>query len=138
MSTATQPATTLEQRVVEMVSHTNQVIKQASAVMTQAEKQAAAVAAAIPKCIKALVDNERINAADAEKFASALKDPVNAIELLRKLAGHRNASENTLGTPVEGDGQKTAAAKPTGRAESPLRESDKKLFQGLGLRVPTS
>lgn len=140
MATA-QPTLTTEQKIVEMVTQTNHVVKTAAAVVTEAEKTAEAVKARIPACVKALVDNERIDAADAEKFAAALRDPVKAIELLCKVAGHRNTGEaQRLGTPVDGNGaqQKTASEHNPSRRGDSLRESDRRLFTGLGLAVPQS
>jgi hypothetical protein len=47
------------------------------------------------------VDNERIEAHQKEALAAALQDPVRAMELVIKLASHKNAAEmSRLGTPV--------------------------------------
>lgn len=135
---ATAQPLTIEQKIVEMVTQTNEVVKTAAAVVTAADKTAKAVETAIPACIKALVDNERIDAADATKFAAALRDPVKALDLLCKVAGHRNAGEARLGTPVEGDGSQKTANETPGRRGETLRDSDRRLFAGLGLAVPRS
>jgi len=134
----TAPPTTQE-KVVDLIQRTSEVVKIASATITDQEKTAAAVGKLIPGVVKALVDNERIDASQAEKVAKALVDPINALKLLEKLAAHRNASElQHLGTAVT----KTAAAagdrsNRVGERTSQLRPSDALLFSGLGLQVPT-
>lgn len=136
--TAVNPLTTQE-KVVDLIQQTSEVVKLAAATINDQEKTAAAVSQLIPGVVKALVDNERIDASQAEKVSQALANPVNALKLLEKLAAHRNASESQhLGTSVA----KTASAAGdrsnfVGERTSQLRPSDALLFSGLGLQVPT-
>jgi hypothetical protein len=129
-------APSVEQKVVDLIGYTNQVVKQAAAADTAREKQAADCAALIPACVDALIKHERIDASEREKVAAALRSPTTAIQLLTKLAGHRNTAEQRLGTP-HGE-TKTAAAAPSTSRESPtMRAATAKLFTDLGLPAPT-
>jgi hypothetical protein len=103
------------------------------------------LAALIPAAVAACVENERIEAHQKEALENALRDPVRAMELVVKLAGHRNAVEmSRLGTPV--GQQKVASYDPAnsltsgyvGARDGRLRASDIKLFTGLGLNPPTT
>ena len=94
---------------------------------------------------KAGVENERIEAHQKEALAAALQDPVRAMELVIKLAAHKNAAEMArLGTPVSS--VKTAGYDPSnsltsgyvGARDGRLKASDGKLFTGLGLNPPTN
>jgi len=68
----------------------------------------AAVAAAIPETVSALVKHERIFDHQSEKVASAVVNPVAALNLLRDVACHRNAVEIApMGTSV---GQEKSAS----------------------------
>lgn len=137
---STQSTLSTQEKVVELIQNTSEVVKTAAAVVSEQEKTAAAVSQLIPGVVKALVDNERIDAVQAEKVAKALTNPVNALKLLEKLAAHRNAGEQRLGTSVVKTAGTASAAERThyvGERTSQLRPSDALLFQGLGLQVPT-
>lgn len=125
---------TMPEKIVSMVTHTNAVVKEANAIVRQQEKTAAAVDAAIPACVKALIDNDRIDPREADKFAAALRDPVQAIQLMTKMAATRNAVEARLGVAVEGDGQKRAGAVAQ---KKPPRPEDVALWTALGLPAPS-
>ena len=87
--------------------------------------------------------------AEREKLAAMLRDPAKVLELMLKVAGHRNADEmSKLGTP---SGQvKTASngrpvSDPASSLTNPhvgarttmLKQSSVSLFRGLGLAIPT-
>ena len=128
---------TIENKIVDMVGYTNQALKIAGANEEAREKQAAACAKLIPNCVAALVKHERIDASEAEKCAQLLQDPVKTLELLTKLAEHRNTAEQQqLGTGIGGEkkADHTAAGAQVGRGR--LSEADRKLRTGLGLVPP--
>lgn len=137
MSTAKPQALTVAQRTIDYVQCTNAALEKAAAVVQAKEATDAKVASLIPNAVQACLANERVAEASREKLANALKDHASCVELITKLAAHRNASELSVGRPVSGDGSvKVASDNTPGRREVGLRESDRKLFAGLGLAVP--
>ncbi len=107
------------------------------------EKRAAEVkvAALIPAAIEALIANERIDPADREKAAAALKDPARVLEILIKTADVNNTIRpRTLGTAT--GSEKKAGANTAydslngpyvGLRTSQEKESDRAFMRGLGL-----
>lgn len=72
----------------------------------EAEKRAADL---IPAAVDALIKHERIDPADREKAAAALKDPARVLEILVKTADAANTIRpKAMGGPA--GGEKTAAA----------------------------
>jgi hypothetical protein len=113
--------------------------------MKTQEAQAEKLAALIPAAVKACVEHERVESHQKEALEAALHDPVRTMELVVKLASHKNAAEMArLGTPV--GQQKTAGYDPStsltsgyvGARDGRLKASDVKLFTGLGLNPPTA
>jgi len=107
-----------------------------------AEKRAAdqKVASLIPAALEALIANERIDPADREKAAAALKDPARVLEILIKTADVNNTIRpRTLGTAVQekkagaGSGVSSLDSPYVGRRTSEVRESDKVFLAGLGI-----
>lgn len=103
------------------------------------EKRAAdvKVAALIPSVVDALIANERIDPADREKAAEALKDPARALEILIKTADVNNTIRpRQLGSAVT---EKKASTYDSlndpyvGRRTSEERESDRAYLRGLGI-----
>jgi hypothetical protein len=136
---------TLVQKVIDYIGYSDAALTKAAAALEEKTAQQDKIAAAIPAAVKACVDNERIEPHQKEALEHALRDPVKAIELVTKLAAHRNAAEmSRLGTPV--GQQKTAGYDPTtsltsgyvGARDGRLKASDVKLFTGLGLNPPTT
>lgn len=137
--------TTLVQKVVDYIGFSDAALTKAAAVIKTQEEQAEKLAALIPAAVKACVEHERIEAHQKEALENALRDPVRTMELVVKLAGHKNAAEMArLGTPV---GQEKAASHDpatsltsgyVGARDGRLRASDVKLFTGLGLNPPTT
>lgn len=143
MSTAPAVTAPAAAEMVEYIGYTSAALSKAAAAQEAHESQETKLAALIPGAVKALLDHERITPDQAEKAAEALKDPVKALQLLTKVAAHRNVAERSLGTGVNGDGQtKNANARGPyvgycGERTSRTRQSDLNLFERLGLQPPT-
>lgn len=136
---------TLVQKVIDYIGYSDAALTKAAAAIKTHEEQAEKIAALIPAAIKACVEHERIEPHQKEALETALHDPVRTMELVVKLAGHKNAAEMArLGTPV--GQQKTASYDPAnsltsgyvGARDGRLKASDIKLFTGLGLNPPTT
>ena len=135
----------LVQKVIDYIGFSDAAMTKAASVLTAQEAAQEKVARLIPEAVKACVENERIEAHQKEALAAALQDPVRAMELVIKLAAHKNAAEMArLGTPVSS--VKTAGYDPSnsltsgyvGARDGRLKASDVKLFTGLGLNPPTN
>ena len=136
---------TLVQKVIDYIGFSDAALTKAAAAIKTQEEQAEKLAALIPAAVAACVEHERIEAHQKEALEKALHDPVRTMELVVKLAGHKNAAEMArLGTPV--GQQKTASYDPAnsltsgyvGARDGRLKASDVKLFTGLGLNPPTT
>jgi hypothetical protein len=134
----------LVQKIIDYIGYSDAAMTKAAADLKVREEQQEKLARLIPEAVKACVENERIEAHQKEALDSALRDPVRAMELVIKLASHKNAAEMArLGTPVA---TKTAGYDPTssltsgyvGARDGRLKASDVKLFTGLGLNPPTA
>lgn len=134
----------LVQKIVDYIGYSDVAMTKAAAVLQERDAQAEKLAQLIPQAVTACVQNERIEAHQKEALANALRDPVRAMELVIKLAAHKNAAEmSRLGTPVA---EKAASYDPAGSLTSGyvgardgrLKASDIKLFTGLGLNPPTN
>jgi hypothetical protein len=141
MSTTTNA---LVQKIVDYIGYSDAAMNKAASALQERETQSEKVAELIPQAVEACLDNERIEAHQKEALAAALQDPVRTMELVIKLASHKNAAEmSRLGTPVA---TKTAGYDPTssltsgyvGARDGRLKASDVKLFTGLGLNPPTA
>jgi hypothetical protein len=129
-----------------MIGHYGQAIEVADQTFQAHATKQAACEALIPKVCDALIEHKRIQPEQREKLAERLNDPEAALDLMIKLAGHRNADELAhLGQPVAGNGQtKTAGHNPAdsltnphvGRRSTQTAESDVRLFAGLGMSSP--
>jgi hypothetical protein len=135
---------TLAQKVIDYIGFSDAAMSKAASVITEQAAQQEKIARLIPEAVKACVENERIELHQKEAMAAALKDPVRAVELVIKLASHRNAAElSRIGAPLT---QKAASYDPNtsvtssyvGARDGKLKASDIKLFTGLGLNPPTS
>lgn len=134
----------LVQNIVDYIGYSDAAMTKAAAVLKEREEQSEKLAHLIPEAVKVCLENERIEPHQKEALAKALENPVRAMELVIKLAAHKNAAEMArLGTPVA---TKTAGYDPSnsltsgyvGARDGKLKASDIKLFQGLGLNPPTA
>lgn len=134
----------LVQKIIDYIGYSDAAMTKAAADLSVRAEQQEKLARLIPEAVKACVENERIEAHQKEALDAALRDPVRAMELVIKLAAHKNAAEMArLGTPVA---TKTAGYDPTssltsgyvGARDGRLKASDVKLFTGLGLNPPTA
>jgi len=134
----------LVQKIIDYIGYSDAAMNKAASVLQASDEKNEKVAALIPAAVKACVENERIEPHQKEALAAALQDPARAVELVIKLAAHKNAAElSRLGTPVA---EKAASYDPAGSLTSGyvgardgrLKASDVKLFTGLGLNPPTT
>ena len=141
MSTANN---TLVQKIIDYIGYSDAAMTKAAAAEKAQGEYNEKLAHLIPEAVKACVENERIEAHQKEALAAALQDPVRTMELVIKLAAHKNAAEMArLGTPTV---TKTAGYDPTssltsgyvGARDGRLKASDVKFFTGLGLNPPTT
>jgi hypothetical protein len=133
-------ALTLPQQVVDLIHCNKAALEKAAQAANKQAAVDAAVAALIPTAVETCIKHERIDPAVAEKMAASLKDHAQCVELIIKLAKHRNASEITMGSAVASPATTKTAndnSNYMGRRGGGMKESDRKLFQGLGLPVPT-
>jgi len=136
---------TLVQKVIDYIGYSDAALTKAAAAIKAQEEQAEKLASLIPAAVEACVEHERIEAHQKEALEKALHDPVRAMELVVKLAGHKNAAEMArLGTPVgqqkaaSYDPEKSLTSGYVGARDGRLKASDIKLFTGLGLNPPTT
>jgi len=132
-------------KIIDYIGFSDSAMTKAAAVLQEKTATEQKVAALIPEAVKACVENERIEPHQKEALEKALRDPARTMELVIKLASHRNAAEmSRLGQPV-GE-TKTAGYNPedsvrsgyVGARDGKLKASDLKLFAGLGLNPPTN
>lgn len=142
----------LPEKVIQHIQLTDTALQKAAAFEKTAATKQAAYESKIPAVVAAMVQFERIAPNQKEKLAEMLKDPAQALDLMIKLAGHRNTEELArLGTGVGLDGQvKTAGARPQANPASSLtnpnvgarttmvKQSEVNLFKGLGLPTPAA
>jgi len=136
----------LVQTIIDYIGYSDAAMTKAASVMQERDAQNEKIARLIPQAVAACVENERIEPHQKEALAAALQDPARAVELVIKLASHKNAAEmSRLGTPV-GSTTKTAGYDPAasltsgyvGARDGRIKASDIKLFTGLGLNPPTA
>jgi hypothetical protein len=134
----------LVKNMIDYIGYSDAAMTKAASVLKEREEQAEKLAHLIPEAVKVCLENERIEPQQKEALAKALENPVRAVELVIKLAAHRNAAEMArLGTPVA---SKSASYDPSnsltsgyvGARDGKLKASDAALFRGLGLNVPTT
>lgn len=154
-SAATQPlqptqGLTLAEKVIEQIQVSSLGMEKAAAELKRHRTKQAEVDQLIPQVCEALIQHERVRPDQREKLAESLQDPTQVLQLMIKLAGHRNSEELAkLGHGVDANAQtKTASANQPGHYDSlthpyvgqrttRMKQSSQRLFQGLGLGVPT-
>lgn len=129
-------AQSIPEKVLNYITCTQMALKKANEARKAQTKVAADVNVKIAAAVEALVKNERITEAQTKQAAELLSDHAKALELVAKVAAHRNAEEiGQLGTPVASkDSQVKEAGFYDGKSFE-MRESDRVLFKGLGLDV---
>lgn len=137
---------TLAERVVDYIGYSDAAMEKAAAFQRDAAEKQAAAEALIPRVVDVLIEHERIKPTERDKAAAALKDPVQVLAILEKVAGHRNRQEvSTLGQGVDGQ-TKTASANTqfdslnsanVGGRTTRTKQSDVRFFAGLGIDPPT-
>jgi hypothetical protein len=138
---------TLPEKIVDMIGFSNSAMEQADAFQKQAAAETAKAVALVPSTLDLLIQHERIYPEERAKAAEMLKTHAGTIELLTKVAAHRNKDEaGSLGTPVNPNGHtKTAGAQSydslnsavVGGRNTRVKQSDIVLHQRLGLPLPT-
>ena len=127
-------------QLVDYIGHTSAVIEksaaQLSAIGAEKKTQQAKIAALIPGVVEQLVQHGRIGEHQKTAAVSALSDHEKTLQILQRLASHRNEKEAAaMGQPVaETYGKSTSyaiGATPT----DALRESDRRLFAAMGVSV---
>lgn len=133
------------QKIIDYIGFSDAAMTKAAAELQEKEAAAEKLAGLIPEAVKACVENERVEPHQKTALENALRDPVKTMELVIKLASHRNAAEmSRIGAPV-GE-TKSAGYNPedsvrsgyVGARDGKLKSSDIRLFTGLGLNPPTS
>jgi hypothetical protein len=115
----------LAEKVLCQTRVTAEMLKRREAREKQASAEQTAVAGAIPDAVQALLDNDRIEGHQKEAVANGLTSHVACIELITKLACHRNAAEMaTIGTPAGGNGATPASEKQASYAGAPVTSWD--------------
>ncbi len=142
----------LPEKVIEHITLTDSALTKAAAMEKTAAAKTAQVEALIPSAVATMLKFDRIQANQQEKLAEMLRDPAKAMELLIKVAGHRNTEEIArLGVGVDNGTVKTAGANgrpaynPASSLTNPnvgarttmLKQSSVSLFRGLGLNIPS-
>ncbi|MHC4609492.1 MAG: hypothetical protein ACYS7M_04005 [Planctomycetota bacterium] len=144
------PARSIQQKVLDHIQCSHAAIEKAAQAMAAQEQQKQTIAAIIPEAVKAAVSGERIDDTpeQREKLAEICKDHEQLLQLFCKVAIHRNAAENTLGSPVDAT-TKTAG---TGNGSQPydsltdprvgvrstrVKQSSVAFFRKLGLDAPS-
>jgi hypothetical protein len=128
----------LEQKVVDLTMLTAAVVEKAAAADAERATTDAAVTAAIPGAVEALVQHGRIEPGQAEKCAALLKNPVRVLEILTKVAGHRNDAERTaqetrLGAPAQPAVKAASYSGAIGGRAPEDAESNRSMLAAFGL-----
>jgi len=134
----------LVQKIVDYIGYSDAAMTKAAEVLTAHDAAQEKLAQLIPAAVQACLTHERIEAHQKEALAAALQDPARALELVIKLASHKNAAEmSRIGSS---ETTKTAGYDPSssltsgyvGARDGRLKASDVKFFTGLGLNPPTN
>lgn len=130
-------------QVIDFVEASSTALAKAGDAIEKQAAQKQACDELIPAVVDALAEHGRIESHEKQAAAEVLADPVKALQLLIKVAGHRSDAEQlSLGRP-EGGVKKAAfndaASSPfAGGRRSGNTLADAKLFSGLGLDLPAN
>jgi hypothetical protein len=130
-------------QVIDYVEASSTALAQASDTIEKQAAQKQACDELIPAAVDALAEHGRIEQHEKQAAAEVLADPVKALQLLIKVAGHRSDAEQlSLGKPggvVKKAAYDDVTSSPFAggrRANNTL--ADAKLFSGLGLDMPAN
>jgi hypothetical protein len=84
---------TLAEKVVDYVGYSSVALEKAAAAEAAREQDRAKCAGLIPQVVDVMVEHDRIEPGQRDELAEKLASHENCLELMVKLAGHRNASE---------------------------------------------
>jgi hypothetical protein len=131
-------------QVIDYVEASSTALAQASDTIEKQAAQKRACDELIPAVVDALAEHGRIEQHEKAAAAEVLADPVKALQLLIKVAGHRSDAEQlSLGKPNDGVVKKAAFDDVTSSPFAGGRRTnntlaDAKLFSGLGLDLPAN
>jgi len=140
------PSMTLPEKVIQHVSATSAALEKAASLERATTEKQAQVESLIPKVCDVMIEHERIAPGEREKLAERLRDPVAVLELLTKVADHRNHDELArLGSGVNPTEKQASAGSDSydsitdpnvGARTTRVKQSSLRLFSGLGLTPP--
>jgi hypothetical protein len=139
---------TPNQTVIDALECSGVALEQAERYYQSKEAEAREAHARVQPAVEACLSAKLVLEQDTAKLASALSNPVTALEWLTKVARYvadnLNAQVQPMGgsdAPVNlgkaGTAKRASTSPFAGRRSSRLRESDIQLFKNLGLPVPT-
>src|SRR5690606_37053989 len=83
----------LPEQVLEIIQIGDAATAKAAALEKAASDRQAKIDALIPKVAAALIENDRVRVDQEASLRSVLRDPVQTLQLLEKLAAHRTPEE---------------------------------------------
>lgn len=131
-----------EEKVIDTFQAAAAALEKAEASERDKQAQAHRLASRVPEAVDALIRHGRFESDAREKLAVALQDPEKVMEILIKVAAHRNVEESShLGAPVPAAPNTRTKAAAYGSVDSPYcggrtsqqKPSELALLRGLGL-----
>jgi hypothetical protein len=128
--------------LLDTINVVGAILEKVGAAEAEKEAQAQRINVLVPQAVEALLANERIEPAQKEAAANALRDPSRVLEILIKTAYHRNHSEQIkVGQPVAPQVKRASVPSTqsayVGDRRPRLKESDLVLMSRLGIEPPT-
>ncbi len=132
---------TLEEKVIDVCQLAGTALGKHQTQMQEKQAQDQSIEKLIPEVVDSLLRFGRIEASEKTACATALKNPVQVLELMKKLAAHRSAAEDaSLGELVDSKGRKVTHEKKAsansgyvGRISSEKPDSWSRFEQNIGL-----
>jgi hypothetical protein len=120
--------------VIDYVECSQAALDAADKLVKESSAKGEKIASAIPDVIDALIQFERIDPKDREKCAELLKDPVKALEILKKTADtNRTIRPRQLGHAVAEKKASDSSSPYVGLRSSGERASDRRFDEILGI-----
>lgn len=124
---------TLPQKMVQYVEETAPLLKKAAEAEQIKQATDQAVAELIPGVVETLIQHKRIDPLQKAAAEQALQDPVKALQILQKVAAHRNQAEvPAMGQPTPSS---AGQVKQASRRELAMAAADRRYREALGLPV---